>query len=105
VGNLDMYPSVVHRTGGSAQDIAERVPAKGGKGFDATEEAAYQHRDLASGQALDGCLTAWTKKLQDISDRISATAERLHQAASSYTAQDAKAAGDLNRAGADLGRR
>jgi hypothetical protein len=103
MSKLDMHPAVVHRTGGSAQDIADRVPAKTGKGFDTTEEAVYQHRDLASGQALDGCLTAWTRKLQDVSDRIAATAERLHQAASSYTSQDEKAAADLGRAGADLG--
>jgi uncharacterized protein YukE len=96
-----METGVVHRTGGSAQDVAAKVPTKAA--FDTTEEAVYQHRELASGQALDGCLAAWTKHLQEVSDRISTTAERLHQAASSYANSDATVAADMDRAVADLG--
>jgi hypothetical protein len=96
-----MQTGVVHRTGASAQDVAAKVPTKAG--FERTEEAVYQHRELASGQALDGCLGAWTKHLQEVSGRISATAERLHQAASSYADSDVKVAADMDRAVADLG--
>jgi hypothetical protein len=105
MGGMKMQPDAVHRTAGSAADIASRMPAKTKTGFDLTEEAAYQHRAFASGPALDSCRNAWISRLQAVSDRVSATAERLHQAASSYTSQDARVAADLDRAVTDLGRR
>lgn len=101
--DIEMVPDAVHRAGIGAQDVATRVPAKNQHGFTTTEEAAYQHRDLASGQALESCRSAWAGRLQEISDSISATAEKLHQAAASATATDARAGADLDRAGTDLG--
>jgi hypothetical protein len=86
-----------------AQGIADRVPTQVAHGFQVTEEAAYQHRELPSGAALGHCLDAWSGRLTGLSTTLAATAQALRSASAHYLNTDATAAADLDLAVHDLG--
>jgi hypothetical protein len=94
-------PDRVNGAADRAQGIVDKVPTA--HGFQVTEEAAYQHRELPSGAALGQCLDAWSGQLTSLSGTLAATAEALRSASAHYLNTDATAAADLDLAVHDLG--
>jgi uncharacterized protein YukE len=90
--NIHINPSGVHAVGSDLDSLSASAAAVAGHSLDASNDAARAHAGWVSAPAVQSCAQAWSRHLTGLVGAVSATAQKLHDSATTTQLADEEAA-------------
>jgi uncharacterized protein YukE len=94
--NIHMDPSGVHAVGSDLDSLSASAATVAGHSLDASDDAARAHAGWLSAPAVQSCGQSWSGHLTGLVGAVSATAQKLHDSATTTQLADEEAARRLH---------